>query len=49
MYQDLIRSELNEAAEVLNKFSQDDNNIRQIECAAKLIADAFKQGNGRKE
>ncbi len=44
MYQDLIRSELNEAAEVLNKFIQDDNNIRQIECAAKLIADAFKQG-----
>ncbi len=44
MYQDLIRSELNEAAEVLNKFIQDDNNIRQIENAAKLIADAFKKG-----
>ncbi|MCV5638784.1 phosphoheptose isomerase, partial [Escherichia coli] len=27
MYQDLIRSELNEAAEVLNKFLSDDHNI----------------------
>ncbi|MEF1304365.1 phosphoheptose isomerase, partial [Vibrio owensii] len=26
MYQDLIRSELNEAAEVLNKFLSDDHN-----------------------
>ncbi len=44
MYQDLIRSELNEAAEVLNKFLSDDTNIQQIEAAAKMIADAFKQG-----
>ncbi|WCE30439.1 D-sedoheptulose 7-phosphate isomerase [Vibrio sp. SCSIO 43137] len=44
MYQDLIRSELNEAAEVLNKFLSDDANIAQIEAAAKLIADSFKQG-----
>lgn len=44
MYQDLIRSELNEAAEVLNAFLSDDNNIQQIEAAAKMIADSFKQG-----
>lgn len=44
MYQDLIRSELTEAAEVLNKFLSDDYNIAQIEAAAKLIADSFKQG-----
>ncbi|HCH1009871.1 TPA: D-sedoheptulose 7-phosphate isomerase [Vibrio parahaemolyticus] len=43
MYQDLIRSELNEAAEVLNKFLSDDQNIAQIEAAAKMIADSFKQ------
>jgi len=44
MYQDLIRSELNEAAEVLQAFLSDDNNIAQIEAAAKMIADSFKQG-----
>lgn len=43
MYQDLIKSELNEAAEVLNKFLSDDHNIAQIEAAAKLIAGSFKQ------
>ncbi|ACY50940.1 MULTISPECIES: D-sedoheptulose 7-phosphate isomerase [Vibrio] len=43
MYHDLIRSELNEAAEVLNKFLSDDHNIAQIEAAAKMIADSFKQ------
>ncbi|CAE6909835.1 Catalyzes the isomerization of sedoheptulose 7-phosphate in D-glycero-D-manno-heptose 7-phosphate [Vibrio sp. B1FLJ16] len=43
MYQDLIRNELNEAAEVLNKFLSDDHNIAQIEAAAKMIADSFKQ------
>ncbi|EPD5572191.1 D-sedoheptulose 7-phosphate isomerase [Vibrio parahaemolyticus] len=43
MYQDLIRSELNEAAEVLNKFLSDDHSIAQIEAAAKMIADSFKQ------
>ncbi|HDU8588551.1 D-sedoheptulose 7-phosphate isomerase [Vibrio alginolyticus] len=43
MYHDLIRSELNEAAEVLNKFLSDDHNIVQIEAAAKMIADSFKQ------
>ncbi|EMB51494.1 D-sedoheptulose 7-phosphate isomerase [Vibrio mimicus] len=44
MYQDLIRSELTEAADVLQKFLSDDRNIAQIEAAAKLIADSFKQG-----
>ncbi len=43
MYQDLIRNELTEAAEVLNKFLNDDHNIAQIEAAAKMIADSFKQ------
>ncbi|EHB5526443.1 D-sedoheptulose 7-phosphate isomerase [Vibrio cholerae] len=43
MYQDLIRSELTEAADVLQKFLSDDHNIAQIEAAAKLIADSFKQ------
>ncbi|EII3001113.1 D-sedoheptulose 7-phosphate isomerase [Vibrio cholerae] len=44
MYQDLIRSELTEAADVLQKFLSDDHNIAQIEAAAKLITDSFKQG-----
>ncbi|WP_070968513.1 D-sedoheptulose 7-phosphate isomerase [Vibrio sonorensis] len=44
MYQDLIKNELTEAADVLNKFLSDENNISQIEAAAKLIADSFKQG-----
>ncbi|WP_260259679.1 D-sedoheptulose 7-phosphate isomerase [Vibrio intestinalis] len=44
MYQDLIKSELTEAADVLNKFLSDDHNIAQIEAAAKQIADSFKQG-----
>ncbi|MDV2858093.1 MULTISPECIES: D-sedoheptulose 7-phosphate isomerase [Oceanimonas] len=44
MYQSLIRSELNEAAEVLNRFLADDANIAAIEQAAKLLADSFKAG-----
>ena len=44
MYQDLIRSELTEAAQVLNAFLADDKNIQDIEAAAKVIADSFKQG-----
>lgn len=44
MYQDLIRAELNEAADVLNKFLSDDAAIAAIAAAAKMIADAFKQG-----
>ncbi|RCS72803.1 D-sedoheptulose 7-phosphate isomerase [Vibrio casei] len=44
MYQDLIRSELTEAAQVLNAFLSDDKNLQDIESAAKMIADSFKQG-----
>lgn len=44
MSQELIRSQLREAADVLNKFIEDDNNIAAVEKAAALIADSFKQG-----
>ena len=44
MYQDNIRAELTEAAEVLNRFLSDDKNIADIEAAAKLLAESFKQG-----
>ncbi|PSB78668.1 D-sedoheptulose 7-phosphate isomerase [Photobacterium damselae] len=44
MYQDLIRAELTEAAEVLNRFFSDDKNLADIEAAAKLLAESFKQG-----
>ncbi|QUJ66858.1 D-sedoheptulose 7-phosphate isomerase [Photobacterium sp. GJ3] len=44
MYQDLIRSELTEAAEVLNRFISDEKNLADIAAAAKLLADSFKQG-----
>lgn len=44
MYQDLIKNELTEAAEVLNVFLSDDTNIAQIEAAAKMLAESFKQG-----
>ncbi|MBM7457078.1 D-sedoheptulose 7-phosphate isomerase [Oceanisphaera litoralis] len=44
MYQDLIRSELTDAAEVLNRFLADDANIQAIESGAKLLADSFKAG-----
>ncbi|MGC9404092.1 D-sedoheptulose 7-phosphate isomerase [Vibrio genomosp. F10] len=44
MYQELIKSELTEAADVLNAFLSDEHNLAQIEAAAKLIADSFKQG-----
>ncbi|PSW03984.1 D-sedoheptulose 7-phosphate isomerase [Photobacterium lipolyticum] len=44
MYQDMIRAELGEAAEVLNRFLNDEKNIADIEAAAKLLADSFKQG-----
>ncbi len=42
MYQDIIRGELSEAADVLTAFLSDDNNIQQIEKAARLLADRFK-------
>lgn len=44
MYRDLIRSELNEAANVLDKFMNDPSKIEAIQRAAKLIADSFKAG-----
>ena len=44
MYKDLIRSELTDAADVLNRFLNDDKNLADIEAAAKLLADSFKHG-----
>ncbi|HEY0210353.1 D-sedoheptulose 7-phosphate isomerase [Acerihabitans sp.] len=44
MYQDLIRSELNEAAATLATFLSDDRHLQSIEDAAVLIADSFKSG-----
>lgn len=44
MYTDLIRHELTEAADVLNKFLQDDRHLQCIEQAAILLADSFKAG-----
>lgn len=44
MYQDLIRSELSEAAETLANFLKDDANIYAIQRAAVLLADRFKAG-----
>ena len=42
MYFDQIKAELVEAQDVLNKFVSDDNNIKLIEKAAKLLAEALK-------
>ncbi|MBS9435652.1 D-sedoheptulose 7-phosphate isomerase [Photorhabdus noenieputensis] len=44
MYQDLIRSELNEAADTLAQFLSDDANIEAIQKAVVLLADSFKAG-----
>ncbi|MFN6850896.1 D-sedoheptulose 7-phosphate isomerase [Proteus mirabilis] len=44
MYQDLIRGELTEAADILSRFLQDDANIEAIQKAAVLLADSFKAG-----
>jgi len=44
MYQDIIRTELNEAAETLNKFISDPANIESIQRAAVLLADSFIAG-----
>jgi D-sedoheptulose 7-phosphate isomerase len=44
MYQQQIRAELQEAADVLAKFMADENNIKLIQDAAVMIADSFKQG-----
>ena len=42
MYSALIYNELNEAAAVLQKFVQDQDNIRSIQAAAQLIAASLK-------
>ena len=44
MYQSLIRKELEEAQQVLNRFLNDDANIEAINSAAQLLADSFKSG-----
>lgn len=44
MYQQQILAELNEAAELLDKFINDENNLKLIQQAALLLADSFKQG-----
>lgn len=46
MYQSLIRDELTEASEVLNRFLADDANLKAIQDAAKLLAERFK-ANGK--
>lgn len=43
MYQELIWSELNEAAKVLQDFINEPQNLLNIESAARLIADSFRQ------
>jgi phosphoheptose isomerase len=44
MYQELIRSELKEAARVLDTFLADNDKLAQIEAAAYLLASSFKNG-----
>ncbi|MBD2783708.1 D-sedoheptulose 7-phosphate isomerase [Xenorhabdus sp. DI] len=44
MYQELIRSELSEAADTLANFLKNDANIDAIQKAAVLLADSFKAG-----
>lgn len=44
MYLSQITSELNQAADVLNKFINDENNIKSIQNAALLLAESFQQG-----
>ncbi len=43
MYLEQIKAELQEAADVLDKFMSDEN-IKLIQDAAMLIANSFKQG-----
>lgn len=40
----IISQELNQAAEVLQDFLKNEENLKKIEAAAKLIADSIKQG-----
>lgn len=44
MYHDLIRSELNQAAETLTTFLRDERNIDAVQQAAILLATSFKVG-----
>nr|WP_202112443.1 MULTISPECIES: D-sedoheptulose 7-phosphate isomerase [unclassified Gilliamella] len=44
VYINNIRNELNQAIDVLTQFVSDDKNLEQIQQAAILIADSFKQG-----
>ena len=44
MYINTIRDELNQAIDVLTNFVANDENLKQIQQAAILIADSFKQG-----
>ena len=44
-YQDLIRSELQEAATVLERFLADPAHVQQIEAAAAMISEAIKTGS----
>lgn len=44
MYINTIRDELNQAIEVLANFISNDENLKQIQQAAILIANSFKQG-----
>lgn len=44
MYLQQIRAELQEAADLLDKFMSDEKNIRLIQEAALLISNSFKQG-----
>ncbi|RKS84712.1 phosphoheptose isomerase [Orbus hercynius] len=44
MYLDSIRQELQQSADVLANFINDDKNIQAIEAAALLIANSFKHG-----
>lgn len=43
-YISIIANELNQAAEVLQDFLKDEENLKNIEVAAKLISDSVKQG-----
>lgn len=43
-YASLISAELNQAAEVLQGFLKDENNLKNIESAAKAIANSVKHG-----
>ena len=43
-YISIISRELNQAAEVLQDFLKDEDNLEKIEAAAKAIADSVKQG-----